>query len=1209
MSELLCATCGRANPPGFRFCGGCGAGLGRECLACGAPATPDLDFCGQCGARLDAAEPADQRPTAHTESFPDRRAERPNALDERKVVTVLYADLVASTELATQLDPEELQAVLGPFFETMTHEISRHGGTVEKYIGDAIVAVFGHPIAREDHAERAVRAAVAMQARLAGDRAVSDVAEGRLAMRIGVNTGDVLAGPGSDRGGSVTGDAISLAARLQELATPGSVIVADRTRRLTRRTYAYRDLGEVTLKGVDRAIRAWEALPDVEPDVEPSDLRSVMIGRNSELALLSAVFDRTTRARAPALVTVVGPPGIGKSRLTHEFAGSLANARVVRGRCLAYGDGVALWPMAEILKSDAGILDSDLAEVIASKASGRLDPRFGGPNDTSKTTPVLLSSIGIGLGVDPLAGQDSDTARRAIASAWQRYFESISSNNPVVALIEDIHWADPGLLDLVESLAASVAGPVEFICTARPELWEVRPTWGAAIANANTIALAPLSGPDGAELIRHLLAGDGPRELVERIVQQSDGNPFYVGELLRMMIEDGTLGRHADGTWRITGATPTTLPDTIQGAIASRLDLLGRSAKRTIQDASVVGRVFWVGVLDQMQTPDKAAAVEELIDRGLIVERDGSAIEGERELMFNHILTRDVAYASVPRVRRVEAHAMVLHWIERVTAGRDEEFAEILWRHASEAGDLEPAARFAMLAGYRHRRVYAADEAIRWYDRALEALDRAEADPGALVRFEMLLARGEANEQLGRWEAARSDLERARSVARLRPAGSREWLEGRALAALVGVAWSAGHLDDAEALLPEALAAATDQRADDLIARLSAGAGSAALLRGDPAGAIAYHERALAVALEAEDREGEAVARLGLGEAALVVGGFPAGLDQARQADARFRELGQRPLVHRSERLIAMLLWATGEPGQAVESARTAVTGARAVASRRDLVAALATLGFVSSSAGDLGQAIRSTDEAAELAARLGTAALTIETFIWRAIVSAELDDLPRLADELGMAIARADATDEAIHRGPLLAARGWIELSNGDQVEARATFDDAVGLAGGSRVPAFLTGRLMLLAGISADSAEAVATAADLLATAATDAGPPFAAWATYATALASMRRGDPRTAERDARSARSAALATHEQPIAWRSCAVLGDALLALGRDADAEAARREAAAIIGPMLATVEDSDRRSARAARPDVAALLGGGSAVDPRLNVSDAPLP
>ncbi len=1112
------------------------------------------------------------------------------ALEERKVVTVLYADLVASTELATRLDPEELRAVLGPFFEAMAEEIARHGGTVEKYIGDAIVAIFGHPVAQEDHAERAVLAALAMQTRLSRDGKLAVRTDGRLAMRIGVNTSEVLAGPGSDRGGAVTGDAINLAARLQTLAPEGSVAVADRTRRLTQHAFAYRDMGDATIKGIDHPVAHWEVLGRGGPTPEPSDLRSAFVGRDGELILLQALFDRMVRTRAPAVVTLVGPPGIGKSRLAQEFAASMSEARVVRGRCLPYGEGVAYWPMAEILKSDAGILDSDQPETIVARASGRLDPRFAGIGAAFGTTQVLLSSIGVGLGSDPLAGLEPVAARRAIASAWQRYFESVAVDRPVVALIEDIHWAEASLLDLLETLAATVRGPLLLMCTARPELREHRPGWGAGLADASTVALSPLSGADGVELIRCLLDDEAPPGIVELIVRRSEGNPFYVGELLRMMVGDGTLERSTHG-WRVTRPLPSSLPDTVQGVIASRVDSLSRAGKRAIQDASVVGRVFWLGVLARLGPAETIASADELVDKGFVVERESSAIEGERELMFNHILTREVAYASIPRTRRAEAHAVVLDWIEAKTSGRDEEFAEILAHHASEAGDLERTARFAMLAGHRQRRVFAAEEAIRWYDRAIMALDRLSSDPATLIRVETMLSRGEACEQLGRFGDARADYEQALDAARARPAGSREWLESRALAALVQVLWNEGRLSDGEELLPRALATAVDQGADDLIARLSSGAGSAALLRGDPASAVALHERALAVATAADDREGEAVARHGLAEAALVVGPFTDGIRQARRADELFRQLGQQPLVHRNEQLMGSLLWLAGERDQAMIVANAAVDGCRDVGSRRDLVSALGTLGLLAVSDGDLGMAIRSVDEAVAISDELEAPRLRLAALAGRCVVLAELGARLRLAEDVGPALVMADAIGEWVFRGPLLAARGWSEASHGTLEAAQASFEAASESAAGAPFPEMLVGRFQVLAGEVSGDPDVLAAAADRIVVASRNQSPPFQAWAAFGSALATMHRGHPAEAAVQAREALELASTARETPVRWRSLALLGQALSAVGRETEAKAAQSEAADVLASIIGELEDDELRTAFAGRSDVAMVM------------------
>jgi predicted ATPase len=571
------------------------------------------------------------------------------------------------------------------------------------------------------------------------------------------------------------------------------------------------------------------------------------VGRGSEIGLLRLLFERTVRERRPNLVTIVGPPGIGKSRLSREAEAALGGegVRVVRGRCLPYGDGLTYWPLAEILKSDAGILDSDSAEIFLAKARARLDPRFPGDEGLG-VTAVLLSSIGVEVPSDPLAGTDPGAASRVIAQAWQRYLESMTAEGPVLASIEDLHWADPSLLELLETVIDRAAGPALILCTARGSLFERRPGWGGGLSNATTISLSPLSAEDGTELIRHLLDGGAPEEVVGAILRRSEGNPFFAAELLRMMIEDGTLAR-ADGAWRRVRDMPGALPDTVQAVIASRIDMLPALEKRAVQDASVVGRTFWRGAIEHLGIVGADEAIDGLIDKDLVREGEGSSIAGERELTFNHILTRDVAYASIPRARRAEAHAEVGAWVEEVTLGRAEEFAEILAHHFGQAGDEERTARYALLAGRRHQRVFAAEQAIEWYDRALDAA--SEDDPAGRGRIH--LARAGALEQLGRFAEALAASEDA--IAGAEAAGDAE-LEARALGAKAHVLWLLDRYDEGQALLPIALERARAAGLTDVEARLLYTAGTIRFGRGDFDEALPLHERALEVATASGDQ-------------------------------------------------------------------------------------------------------------------------------------------------------------------------------------------------------------------------------------------------------------------------------------------------------------------------------------------------------------------
>lgn len=957
VSEIACPSCEAANPAANRFCGVCGASLARSCSSCGTENPADNRFCGTCGSPLDApaAESGQvgQRGSSSEAVAPGGGyAERSHLRmeEERKVVTVLFADLTASTEMASRLDPEDLRGVLRPFFDAMREEIARYGGTVEKFIGDAVVAIFCAPAAHEDDPERAVRCALAMHRRLAElNRELASKAGGDLAMRIGINTGDVITH--SLEEGIVTGEAANIAARFQTLAAPGRIVVDERTYRDIRGAFGFSNRGDVTVKGIDRPLRVWQVEGEIaSPRSATPVLETLFVGRGSEVDLIRLLFERTMRERRPNLVTIVGPPGIGKSRLSHEVARTLGGGgtRVVRGRCLPYGDGLTYWPMAEILKADAGILDSDAPEAILDKARARLNPRFSGEEGMGVSS-VLLSSIGVDVPSDPLAGTDPDAARRAIVRAWQRYLESMTAESPVLALIEDVHWADPSLLDLLEGVVGRASGPALVLCMARPDLFERRPDWGGGLSNATTLSLSPLTTEEGAALIEHLLDGDAPAEVVGAILHRSEGNPFFAGELLRMMVEDGTLAR-SDGAWRLVRELPSALPDTVQGVIASRIDLLSPAEKRAIQDASVVGRIFWQGALARLGPAGTQSAVDALIGKRLVWEHEGSSIAGERELIFNHILTRDVAYGSIPRARRAIAHAAVGTWVEELTRGLAEEFSEILAYHFERSGDAGRTARYAMLAGNRHLRVFAAEQAIEWFDRAMEAGTAV----GPAIRGEIAFARAAASEQLGRFEQARGDYERA--LAEAKETGDAE-REARAVAAIAHVLWLLDRYDEGQELLPVALERARAVGLADVEARLLYTAGTMRFGRGEYAESMRLHRQALAVAEASGDREGQSLAHHGLAESLAFHGPFEEGLAHGERADELLRELGQRSMVAHNGYMVAWTLWFLGQLDEALSTVDASVQTSHEIGNRRDEGFALYCRSQMHLSAGHLDEA------------------------------------------------------------------------------------------------------------------------------------------------------------------------------------------------------------------------------------------------------------
>jgi class 3 adenylate cyclase/tetratricopeptide (TPR) repeat protein len=1166
VSEIACPSCAAANPAGNRFCGACGASLTLICPFCGTENPAGNRFCGTCGSPLAVVAPG----TAP-------------GVEERKVVTVVFADLTASTEMASRLDPEDLRGVLRPFFDAMVSEIDRYGGTVEKFIGDAVVAVFGAPVAHEDDPERAVRCALAMHRRLAElNSALAERAGADLAMRIGINTGEVVTH--SIEEGVVTGEAVNIAARFQLLAEPGSVLIGERTHRHVRTPLASTEMGEVTVKGIERPLRVWRV--DAESAVPPPATKAVeapFVGRASETELLRVLFERTVREGRPNLVTVVGPPGIGKSRLSHEVARTLGGerTRVIRGRCLPYGDGLTYWPLAEILKADAEILDSDTADEAFRKAGARLDPRFPGEEGMG-ISAVLLSSVGFDVPSDPLAGTDPQAAKGVISRAWQRYLESIAAEGPVLALIEDIHWADPRLLDLIEAVVGRASGPVLVLCMARPDLFERRPDWGGGLSNATSLSLSPLSADDGAAMIAYLLDGEAPSEVVLAILERSEGNPFFAGELLRMMVEDGTLARGDDG-WSLVRDLPTALPDTVQGVIASRLDLLPPLEKRAIQDASVVGRTFWHDALIRLGTADAGAAVDGLIAKGLVRERDVSSIAGERELIFNHVLTRDVAYGSITRSRRSAAHAVVGAWVEEVTRGRAEEFSEILAYHSELAGEPQRTGRYAMLAGNRHLRVFAAEEAIEWFDRAMDAA----AAGGPAIRGQIAFGRAAASEQLGRFEHARADYEHALAEA---IEAHDEEREARALAAIAHVLWLLDRYDEGQERLPVALERARAVGLADVEARLLYTAGTMRFGRGEFGESLGLHQRALEVAEASGDREGQSLAHHGLCESHAFHGPFDEGLAHGLRADELLRELGQRSMVAHNGYMIGWTLWFLGRWDEGISAVQTSIDACQEIGNRRDEAFALYCRSQIHLSAGHLDDAWSDASTAIEICRELGLLRGELIQLTTLADVCSEVGDLQGLTVNAVAAIHASDAIGGSFMRAPGFAYRGAAALAEGLTAEADGwtdaarSFDDVVLNVAMSR--------RATISGIElAGDAARLRSAAEGIVQVVAPLSVHWGAWGSYALALAALLDGRHEEALAHSDAALDQISAGGERRLAWRVGRIAWRALLALDRSDEASRFRKQAVELVEDEAAAASGRLRTSFLS-RPDVAELLG-----------------
>ena len=660
------------------------------CAACGFENASTAKFCAECGASL-AAATAQRR-------------------EERKVVSVVFVDLVGSTARAETNDPEDVRALLRVYHERARDELESFGGTVEKFIGDAVVAVFGAPVAHEDDPERAVRAALAVRDAVA--RLNEDEPDRDLHVRVAVNTGTALvsldASPGEGEA-MVAGDVINTAARIQSAAPVDGILVGEQTHAATERQIVYRDADAIEAKGKIEPVPVWEALEArsrLGVDLGGAG-RAALVGRDRELDLLVDVLTRSRRERSTQLVTLVGVPGIGKSRLVYELR------RVVdeddelitwkQGRCLPYGEGVAYWALGEIVKAQAGILESDAAEA----ATAKLEEVVGLLPDEGERAWVArhLRPL-VGLGGDDLSG---DTRGEAFA-AWRRFIEAIAESGPTVLVFEDLHWADDGLLDFVDNLVDWVDGvPLLVMCTARPELLDRRPGWGGGKRNATVVSLAPLADEDTAGLVMALL--DRPlldAEAQQALIARAAGNPLYAEEFVRIL----EAGANID----------TALPDTIQGIVAARVDLLPSAEKELLRNAAVLGKVFWSDALASIGGLEPWELSETLrsLERKEFVRREHrSSVAGASQHAFVHALVRDTTYGQLPRAARAARHLEAAGWIESLPEDRAEDRAETLAHHYMTAIELYRAA---------------GDDVTHLAARAVQPLTEAENAPSRSAR-------------------------------------------------------------------------------------------------------------------------------------------------------------------------------------------------------------------------------------------------------------------------------------------------------------------------------------------------------------------------------------------------------------------------------------------------------------------------------------------
>lgn len=878
---MRCPNCQTINPPQARFCMECGNRL-LICPNCQTVNFPQAKFCIECGVTLTGGIQDERRTVPLPEvnaleqsAWGSARsngrqmarispaASQLSAPEERRVVTIMFADITGSTPLADRLDPEDMRAILAGYFNLMAEQIRRHGGTIEKYIGDAIMAVFGSPVAHEDDPDRAIRAALDMQAALNNFNALRqtrDPEATRLQMRIGINTGEVAA-PGalsSRQDFLITGDAVNVAARLQQVATPDTILVGERTYLAAREVFEFRSLAPLQVKGKERPLHAWAVqglrarnLAIAQHPRGIDGLQAPLVGRSLELTLMHATYARVRDAHHSHLITLLGAPGIGKSRLVREFIEreveaarhmsgeeSALEPRVLQGHCPPYGEGITYWPLVEILRSLIGVSGDERGEELEKRfvdfvrATLRKAKRS---EEVSQVSGVLLQSVGRGLRGDHGHGPrreiqrstlNKDTDKGGPQAALQRacriLLEAVAQTQPLILVIDDLQWADEALLDLLEYLTGRISDyPILFLCLARPDFLERRREWGGGQPNFTTIILDALTREETSELITELLSSyDLPDALLHTIQRRAEGNPFFVEELVRMLIDQEVLVKE-HGTWRISAqnenalselASPATppedtlidlhyvlplrVPDTIQGVLTARVDLLSQVEKQVLQAASIIGRTFWLSAIlelaEDLEHGLIRSTLEKLIQRDFIEESEKQArgpVENEESFSFKHVLIRDVIYNNIPRIRRSQKHAQLALWLEEQVADRREDFSELLAYHYQQAlanwsatlhihtidpegsevsreeeGSssrliclthrelIERTIHYLTLAGDRAYHRYYTIRAIQAYTEALDLLQTSEADALTIARM---------HEKLGHAYTQRADAEEA----------------------------------------------------------------------------------------------------------------------------------------------------------------------------------------------------------------------------------------------------------------------------------------------------------------------------------------------------------------------------------------------------------------------------------------------------------------
>lgn len=843
MEPLQCLNCGTENRAQARFCHACGTDLAITCPN-GHDVAPGFRFCDTCGEpvasseRVSAPRPA---PSVHPRQEP--RA-------ERRLVSVLFVDLVGFTSLSENRDAEEVRDLLTRYFDISRQIISRYGGTVEKFIGDAVMAVWGSPVAQEDDAERTVRAALDLVQAVSA--LGSELGAPQLQARGGVLTGEAAVTLGAKAQGMVAGDLVNTASRIQSNSPPGAVHAGESTKRATEAAVIYEDAGTQEMKGKSEPIHVWRAVRVVSlrgGSLRPTGLEAPFVGRDREMRLVKELFHGSADEEKAHLASVVGIAGIGKSRLAWEFFkyvdGLVDIVWLHRGRCLSYGEGVAYGALAEMVKMRAEITEDDDVSSARAKLRASVEKHIGDPDERRWVEPRLAHLIGLEERVEP--------DRESLFSAWRIFFERMAERRPTILIFEDMQWADDALLDFVDYLLEWSRSHRLFVLTlSRPDLLDRRPEWGAGRRGFTSLYLEPLPSAAMEQLLSGLVPGL-PEELLHRILDRAEGVPLYAVETVRMLIDRGLLVREGDGYRPSRPIEALDVPETLHALIAARLDGLTQEERRVIQDGSVLGKVFSVpglcavsGRSEEEVRPILAALVRKEI---LSLQADPRSPERGR-FGFLQDLVRRVAYETFSKKERRERHLAAASWLESDGTSDEDELVEVLAAHyldayrqapdAPDAQQIRSQARHMLVrAGERAASLAAQIEAERHFRRAAELTDDVAAKARLLERA------GQSAYHGGRSADAKSLYETAMELFESADDGHST---ARVSARLGDVDWEQGRLVEPVERMERAFAVLSEQEPDEDLATLAAQLGRFHFFRGEMDPALARIETALKIA-------------------------------------------------------------------------------------------------------------------------------------------------------------------------------------------------------------------------------------------------------------------------------------------------------------------------------------------------------------------------